>query len=303
MQCFSYKDSNFELNRVKNVLHIFEVVTFAYKSLIMENYTNNSNYIIECLSELKILSLSLIRHFGFCKEYDKHDLINSAYAALGDKSFESKSHFQGSMYKAMKFLCFVELRKIKRNVEYNTDWLEGSSDCEVSENNIDESVKKAISNIKYEKYQKMLNLAGQGYAYDLIADELGIDRKNIRFQMFNAKRILRENLAKEGIIVENKKQIAAYVTNQFKSDRAELYNDFPIDSNKYRDAIKFVLSKCDNKISRLELLSIVSKNKGKPVENCRTAFNTSIKKLKNDGEITLIEDVVSWNHSSSATFS
>ena len=196
----------------------------------------------------------------------------------------------------MKNLCFVELRKTRRYVECNMDWIKGDSSENIEENNRDESIKKAISDIKYEKYQKMLDLAGQGYSYDLIADELGIDRKNIRFQMFNAKRILRENLAKQGIVVENKKQVATYVTNQFKSDRAELYNYFPIDSNKYRDAIKFILSKCGNRIPRLELLNIVSKNKGMPVENCRTAFNTAIKKLQRIGEISLVDDFVQWNY-------
>ena len=148
-------------------------------------------------------------------------------------------------------------------------------------------VKKCIALEKNLNHQKILLLISSGYSYDLIAENLGLSRKNIRFHTFEAKRKLMVRLRENGLEIKNQKKIHSYVDIQFKVDESPLYNDYPFTDKGYRNAILFVMGKENRAMNRHDLVSIIAKNKGLTFDNCRSPFALAMNRLVKDGQVVL----------------
>ena len=248
---------------------------------------STNEMLIEIYEKLQALAINLINKFELCVYYDKHDLINSAFIKLSENKYNSPDHLCGSMYNTMKFICLSEVRSNKRTIGYDANIHNTYLTVEFNDNDNSEIVRQSILEETNLKHQQLLLLAGQGYPYDLIAKEVGISRKTIRFHLCKAKGRLIERLKSKGVFIKNRKRMDAFITQQYKSDNYPLYNDFPIHNHSFMDAIFFVLTTEKRVIEKSELLGIIAKNKGLLVENCKAAFKHAIEKMSENGKIVV----------------
>ena len=182
------------------------------------------------------------------------------------------------------------LKKQARNISYNYLYHDMPFYIEFNETEPATNVKKCIEAEINLTYKKLIYMAAKGYTYDMMANELGLDAKKIRFKMFEAKDRLKKRLAKYGVNVTNEAYVNSYVTLAMKKDAIKMYNDFPYNES-YSKSVCFLLSKNYDGLTFENLSLLLAKNKNLEIKSCQTYLKVCIKGLINNSDIKKVNDL------------